>query len=683
MVPPESSVHEFGQFRLDTAERLLLRAGQPVSLTPKAFDLLIYLVERHGRLITKKELLGAVWPDTFVEEGNLTYTVSALRRALGDTQEGERYIQTVPTRGYRFVAPVAEQPPIPQIAEVHPAAHVSRRWKEVALLSGALGTILALLVGLAAVHFREKRPDQSRVVFTVPRDPAAFPQFNLPAISPDGTRVVFFGPGDGGKLVLWSRALDSLTVQSLAGTEINSGPPYPFWSPDGRFIAFFSGGKLKKIAADGGASQELALAPDPSGGSWGVDGTIIFSPQVGALYRVSAAGGPATPLRELDASRKELRHVWPHFLPDGKHYLYVARSSDAEKTGIYLGTVGNTGVTTAHTWRVERCIQPAGLFDFRSRRNSGCASVRARHLTARGGAFPLPSYGGRSFPAAGSTFGLFSVSQNGVLAYADAHLVDVQPTWYDRQGKVLGTIGEPGEYGTVRLSPDDKRAVLERTGARAGLWLLDVATGVPTRLTFGAESDPVWSPDGREIVFSDASGALHRRAIGKNADEILLSNGEANYPKYWTPEGGAILFFKDDGRSLYRLPLFGSRPPEPLSETLFSRDQFRVSPDGRWIAFNSLESGRWEVYAASFPSFTDKRQVSRNGGGQPLWRNDGKELFYLSLQGKLMAVDTRLGATLETSDPTSLFQAPHWRESAHRSICRRARRPAFHLLRSR
>ena len=169
-----------------------------------------------------------------------------------------------------------------------------------------------------------------------------------------------------------------------------------------------------------------------------------------------------------------------------------------------------------------------------------------------------------------STFGLFSVSQNGVLAYADAHLVDVQPTWYDRQGKVLGTIGEPGEYGTVRLSPDDKRAALERTGAKAGLWLLDVATGIPTRLTFGAESDPVWSPDGRELVFADTSGTLHRRVIGKNADEVLLSNGDANYPKYWTPDGAAILFIKDDGRSLYRLPLSGSRRPELLLETPFS-----------------------------------------------------------------------------------------------------------------
>ena len=210
----------------------------------------------------------------------------------------------------------------------------------------------------------------------------------------------------------------------------------------------------------------------------------------------------------------------------------------------------------------------------------------------------------------------------------------------------------------ARGSPDDKRAALERSGAKAGVWVVDVATGIPMRLTFGAESDPVWSPDGQELVFSDTSGTLRRRVIGKNADEVLLANGDVNYPKYWTPDGAAILFIKDNGRSLYRLPLSGTGRPELLFPTSYPKDQFRVSPDGRWIAFDSLESGRWEVYAASFPSFADKRQVSRDGGGQPVWRHDRKELFYLSLQGQLMAIKTKLGDSLEMSNPESLFQAP-------------------------
>jgi hypothetical protein len=192
---------------------------------------------------------------------------------------------------------------------------------------------------------------------------------------------------------------------------------------------------------------------------------------------------------------------------------------------------------------------------------------------------------------------------------------------------VLGVIGEPAEYGTVTLSPDEKRVALERTGAAAGVWLLEVANGIPTRFTFnGSESDPIWSPGGRELVFLDyRSGSLQRKAIGNREEER---------------------------------PLSGPRRPELLLDTPFAKDQFHVSPDGRWIAFNSLESGRWEVYVASFPSFTDKRQVSRGGGGQPLWRKDGKELFYSGLDGKLMAVPTTTGTVFDAGAPASLFQAP-------------------------
>ena len=207
------------------------------------------------------------------------------------------------------------------------------------MLAAALASmLLAMLVGLARVHFREKRPVQSRMVFTVPHQVnATNPMLNMPVISPDGTRLLFVAPSEGRKFMLWSRALESLTAHPIAGTEVASSPPFAFWSPDERFIGFFSDGTLKTIAANGGAAQTLADAPDPSGGTWAPDGTIIFSPKTGPLYRVSAAGGPATPLRALDASQRELTQLWPYFLPDGKHYLYVVRSADADKSGIYLG----------------------------------------------------------------------------------------------------------------------------------------------------------------------------------------------------------------------------------------------------------------------------------------------------------------------------------------------------------
>ena len=281
-------------------------------------------------------------------------------------------------------------------------------------------------------------------------------------------------------------------------------------------------------------------------------------------------------------------------------------------------------------------------------------------LQLAGRAAALPAHGGDSAPAAGSPFGLFSVSENGVLAYAATGYAKVQPTWYDRSGKVLATIGEPAEFGTVTLSPDERRLALERSGAAAGVWLLELASGIPTRLTFnGSESDPIWSPDGRELVFTDyRAQALRRKVIGNSGDELRPCSRESCYAQDWIHEGPSIVFITQDGGSLYRMPWSGSGTPELLLQTPFAKDQFRLSPDGRWIAFNSLESGRWEVYVASFPSFASKKQVSPRGGAQPLWRKDGKELFYLSLDGTLMAVPTTMDAAFDNGAPVGLFQLP-------------------------
>jgi serine/threonine protein kinase len=544
-----------------------------------------------------------------------------------------------------------------------PRSHIQDRgWRNIAFQAAVLASVLlAVIVGLATGRFRDRPPSRSRIVFTVQAPfNTTFTLLNMPVVSPDGTRLLFVGPGQGGRLQLWNRALESLAAHPVAGTDISSAPPLPFWSPDGRFIGFFSDGKLKTIAANGGAAQTLADAGVGWGGSWGRDGAIIFARQTGPLYRVSAAGGPVTPLRELDESRREVEQLWPHFLPDGKHYLYVSRSADADKTGIYLGTVGTQESRLLIRGESNVVYSPPGYLIFV---RDGTLLVQAFDLGSlqlAGAAVPLPNHAGESSPAAGSPFGLFSVSENGILAYAATGYAKVQPTWYDRSGKVLGTIGEPAEYGTVRLSPDERRLALERSGAASGVWMLEVASGIPTRLTFnGSESDPIWSPDAREIVFVDyQSNILRRKVIGNGEHELLKCSLESCYGEEWVHDRASIVFINQDGRSVYRLPLSGSRTPELLLETPFSKDQFKLSPDGRWIAFNSLESGRWEVYVASFPSFGQKQQVSRAGGGQPLWRKDGKELFYLTLDGKLMAVPTTTGAAFEFKTAVSLFQLP-------------------------
>jgi Tol biopolymer transport system component len=239
-------------------------------------------------------------------------------------------------------------------------------------------------------------------------------------------------------------------------------------------------------------------------------------------------------------------------------------------------------------------------------------------------------------------------------------------------GKVLEAIGDPAPYRSIVLSPDDKRLAVDR--ANEDVWLLELASGIATRLTFtgGRAGDPVWSPDGRQVVFTvmdgvqrqipinrlDFTGNLYRNVIARGNEEPLFKSAENKYAQQWLNDGTSILFLIGDGKALYRLPLSADPKLQMLNQAPSSRDEFRLSPDGRWIAYNSLESGRWEVYVASFPSFGGKRQVSSGGGCQAHWRKDGKELFYLDLQGRLMAVDVTTGPSFEASAPRPLFQTP-------------------------
>jgi dipeptidyl aminopeptidase/acylaminoacyl peptidase len=256
---------------------------------------------------------------------------------------------------------------------------------------------------------------------------------------------------------------------------------------------------------------------------------------------------------------------------------------------------------------------------------------------------------------------MYSSSQNGVLTYRASNSGRVQLAWYDRVGRHLSSIGEPGYYPQIALSPDDTRLAVERVdGETRNLWILELASGIFSRLTFSAAGDynPVWSPDGRALVFSAVNNGyqdLHRKALGGGEDEVVYHSAQDKGPYNWSKDG-RILF--NAGRDFFQVPLAGERSPTPLLQSQFGKDLATVSRDGRWVAYQSTESFRWEVYVARFPSFSDRRQVSVSGGCQPLWNKDGTELFYVTLDAKLAAVAVKTGTGLETGTPHTLFQAP-------------------------
>jgi Tol biopolymer transport system component len=499
-------------------------------------------------------------------------------------------------------------------------------------------------------------PREIRVEVNTPStaDPLSF------AISPDGQRLAFSASNQG-KSQLWVRPLDSVVAQPLTGTE---GATYPFWSPDSASVGFFADSKLKRVDIVGGAPQVLANAVAGLGGSWNRDGTILFSTSgVNPLSSVPAAGGEPMVVTRLEPGQAS--HRFPQFLPDGRHFIYFVQGGLGQ--GVYAGSLDRGAPKRLGTADASAVVSPLGFLLF----------VRQTTLFAQAFDFQRQELSGNPLPVAEqlaccdvSMAPGFSASMAIVAYRTGSNGSARQLTWLDRSGKSVGTIGAPdrADLTFVQLSPDGNRVGVRRiVNGNVDVWLIDVARGVPTRFTFDAALDQysVWSPDGNRVVFaSSRKGVFNlywKLSSGAGADELLLESDQNKVPTDWSADGRFLLFRSNDpqtGFDLWVLPLSGDKRPTPFLKTPFEERDGQFSPDGKWIAYQSNESGRVEIYVQPFPGPGGKFQISANGGAQPRWDKNGREVFYVSLDGKMMAAPVKLspdGQSLETGTPSALF----------------------------
>jgi Tol biopolymer transport system component len=548
--------------------------------------------------------------------------------------------------------------------------------------------IVASIALLAAtvvsfVHFREKLPVREVVRFQIPPPGKGDFGYNSIALSPDGKRLTFAAQVSGG-VQLWVRSLNSLDARPLAGTDNPLGPP--FWSPDSRYIAFATAGKLRRVDASGGPVQTICDRGGDVllGGAWSREGVIVFGTSQG-LVRVPEGGGVLSPLTTIDRSR-EARHYAPTFLPDGRHFLYLrADTGNLYESGVYAGSLDSQPAQQSSA-RLATSDSSLAYVPLPDSNLGHLLFVREGSLVAQpfdagklalvGDAIPIVE----GLPTRAIPFP-FSVSTNGVLAYRTGSATTLHKLmWFDRDGKVVETAGEPGEYNTVSLAPDGSRVAVSRVdGGNADIWLYEFAGGRTTRLTFdpGVDWLAVWSPDGNHIVFSSSRGGglnLYRKpSNGAENEQPLLKSNLAKFAQDWSPDGQFLLYAQGGGSDadLWFLPLKGDAKPQPYLRTGFYDSQGRFSPDGHFIAYTSNASGKNEVYVQPFPdSSTGKWLVSKGGGVQPRWRRDGKELFYISADSKMMAVDVTTSPTFRAGIPKVLFSAPIWGGGSVQNVTR-------------
>ncbi|MCY7375506.1 MAG: protein kinase [Pyrinomonadaceae bacterium] len=521
------------------------------------------------------------------------------------------------------------------------------------------GELAIALIALGAMYFSNRSANETRAArlsFSVPPE-LSFNDLSSDwaVISPDGEKIAFTAFGADGKSKLYIRRLDSAEAKQLPGAD---NPVEPFWSPDSRSIAYGSNGKLKRSdISSGGNPQILCDAARAVGGSWNKDDTIIFVPDYRTtLSKVSAQGGEPQPVTfKIEEQENYVeRHRYPYFLPDGRHFLFVR-----ERKGIWAGSLDSPEIKEIVTMtdNSPAIYAPPGYLIFIRNDALVAQAFDTKNLALAGEALPIITGQRNDFGAR-----RFSVSDSGALLWQGLWQRDYQLAWFDREGKQTGTIDAPAKVFVGQdphISPDGKRLVVKR---EQNLWVIDLEKGSPQRVTSTFSQMPVWSPDGTRLVYSGAGGLAVKNANESGEGETILPG--ANFPRSWSPDGRFIIYVRRGVKTrldLYALPLFGERREQLLLDSPFDELQAEISPDGRWLAYTTDETGDYEIYVQSFSSDgklgADKKRISPGGGKLPVWRRDGTELFFVAPDGTLMssAVKTA-GGEFQYAAPKPLFK---------------------------
>jgi DNA-binding winged helix-turn-helix (wHTH) protein/Tol biopolymer transport system component len=690
-----SERYEFGPFRLDCRTRELSRGDTVIPLTPKAFDLLRALVTAADSVVEKDALLKLVWPDSFVSEDSLTQQIALLRRTLGEGADRPQYILTVPRHGYRFIAEVRSVGAKPHDPAMSTPFDSFAGAPSVAVPANMLGAsravvgrtkwwwlgfwvvvpVVTILIAAAFGWRMFSAPASSRIPevlrFTIsPPDGTTFSaSASFVAVSPNGRLLAFLAYRPGEETRIWVRSLDSLQPHELMGTD---GARGPFWSPDSLYLGFVAGDQLKTVGVLGQPPRTLCHLEggNTPSGTWSRDGIILFS-NGSVISRISARGGAPAAVTVVDAARGEKAHSLPLFLPDGRHFIYLASGSAGGSINSWnvLGSLDKTESQPLIRATSQALYADPGYLLFLQNGALFAQPFDRTRFQIKGAAQSVSGADQVGFNP-NTPRGMFTVSETGLLAYRISPSRELG--WFDRKGAPLGWLGEAGRDSNPALSPDGRRIAVSRydpiTATRA-VWILDLDHAGMASSVMAASmwaNCPIWSPDGARLVFASGGNAsathLYEKDLAGSTDARMLAQHTNACPLDWSRDGRFVLYgtSRDAGvseSSLWLITPGGEATPKPVLGPWPRRVWAHISPNGRWMTYVSDASGRNEVYVRSFPpTESTPRRVSSSGGIDPQWRADGRELFFIGADQKLMAVPVTTEGDLKVDAPTALFK---------------------------